>query len=34
MFVYTGTLPPIVAIWIPNVVYTLIAAYLFKIAPK
>lgn len=34
MFVLTGTLPPVVAIWIPNVMYTCIAAYLFKIAPK
>lgn len=34
MFVLTGTLPAVVAIWIPNIMYTGIAAYLFKIAPK
>lgn len=34
MFVYTGTLPPGPAIWIPNVLYLFIAIFLYKIAPK
>lgn len=34
MFVYTDTLPPGIALWIPNVLYAGIAAYLYKIAPK
>lgn len=34
MFVFTGALPPWVALWMPNVLYTFIAAYLYRIAPK
>ena len=34
MFVYTGTLPPWVAIWLPNVVFTIIAAVMYRLAPK
>lgn len=34
MFVYTGTLPPGIALWLPNVIYAIIAAVLYKIAPK
>ena len=34
MFVYTGTLSPGVALWLPNMLYALIAAFLYKIAPK
>jgi len=34
MFVYTDTLPPGIALWLPNVVYTIIAAVLYKYAPK
>lgn len=34
MFVYTDTLPPIVAIWLPNFLYAIIAYALYKIAPK
>jgi len=34
MFVYTGALPPGVAIWLPNLLFTLIAGILYKIAPK
>jgi len=34
MFVYTGTLPPGIALWLPNVIFTIIAAVLYKIAPK
>jgi lipopolysaccharide export system permease protein len=34
MFVHTGTLPPAIALWLPNVVFTIIAAFLYKIAPK
>jgi len=34
MFVYTGTLPPAIALWLPNVIFTIIAAVLYKIAPK
>lgn len=34
MFVYTGLLPPFVALWVPNVLFAGIAAFLYKIAPK
>lgn len=34
MFVYTGTLPPGIAIWLPNILYAIIAAFLYRIAPK
>ena len=34
MFVHTDTLPPAVALWLPNMVFTLIAIFLYRIAPK
>ena len=34
MFVHTGTLPPAIALWLPNMVFTLIAVFLYRIAPK
>lgn len=34
MFVYTGTLPPGIAIWLPNILYAIIAGFLYRIAPK
>ena len=34
MFVYTGVMTPLVAIWLPNVVFTLITVYLYHLAPK
>ena len=34
MFVHTDTLPPAVALWLPNVVFAVIAGTLYKIAPK
>ena len=34
MFVHTGSLPPFVAMWIPNVLYALIAVMLYRLAPK
>ena len=34
MFVHTGALPPAIALWLPNVVFTVIAAFLYRIAPK
>lgn len=34
MFVYTGTLPPYIALWLPNVLFVLIAAILYRLAPK
>ncbi len=34
MFVYTDTLPPALALWLPNVLYGIIAVYLYRIAPK
>ena len=34
MFVYTDTLPPGIALWLPNIIYAGIAVYLYKIAPK
>ena len=34
MFVHTGALPPFVALWLPNIIFTIIAAFLYRIAPK
>ena len=34
MFVYTDTLPPGIAIWLPNIIYSIIAAVLYIMAPK
>ncbi len=34
MFVHTGTLPPVIAMWLPNFLYAGIAAVLYRIAPK
>lgn len=34
MFVITDTLPPSVALWLPNILYAIIAAILYRIAPK
>ncbi len=34
MFVHTGALPPVVALWLPNIVFAVIAAVLYRIAPK
>ncbi len=34
MFVHTGVLPPGIALWVPNVLYAFITAFLYKIAPK
>jgi lipopolysaccharide export system permease protein len=34
MFVHTGTLPPVVALWLPNMVFAIIAGLLYRAAPK
>ena len=34
MFVYTNALPPGIALWLPNFIYTIIAAVLYRMAPK
>lgn len=34
MFVHTGALPPAIALWLPNVVFAIIAGVLYRIAPK
>ena len=34
MFVHTGLLPPVIAIWVPNIVFAIVAAILYRIAPK
>ncbi len=34
MFVFTGALPAYIAIWLPNVLYAIIAGILYRIAPK
>jgi len=34
MFVFTGAMSPGLAIWFPNMVFTVLAAFLYKIAPK
>lgn len=33
-FAINGNVPPIIAVWIPNLLYTLIAIYLYRKAPK
>ncbi len=34
MFVYTGALSPAVALWLPNLLFAIVAAVLYKLAPK
>jgi len=34
MFVYTDTLSPAVALWLPNIVFTVVAVILYRLAPK
>ncbi|MCF0176899.1 MAG: YjgP/YjgQ family permease [Bacteroidales bacterium] len=34
MFVHTGALPAGIALWLPNVIFAIIAAVLYRIAPK
>ncbi len=34
MFVYSGSLPPGFAMWLPNIIFAVIAAFLYRIAPK
>ena len=34
MFVYTGLMPPWLAIWLPNMIFAVIAGVLYRIAPK
>ncbi len=34
MFVFTGVMPPGLAIWIPNFLFAIIAAFLYRMAPK
>jgi lipopolysaccharide export system permease protein len=33
-FAVNGNVPPIIAVWIPNILYTFIAIYLYRKAPK
>ena len=33
-FVHTDTLPPAIALWLPNIVFAIIAGFLYRIAPK
>ncbi len=34
MFVYVDVLPPGIALWLPNMVFAVVAAFLYRIAPK
>lgn len=34
MFVYTDVLPPFIALWLPNVLFAIVAAVLYRLAPK
>lgn len=34
MFVYADVMPPGIALWVPNIVFAVIAGFLYKIAPK
>ena len=33
-FAVSGTMPPMLAVWIPNIVFMFIAAYLYSKAPN
>ena len=33
-FAKGGTLPPMLAVWLPNIIYTMVAIYLYRKAPK
>lgn len=34
MFVHTGTLPPAIALWLPNMLFAVVAVALYRMAPK
>ena len=34
MFVYTDALPPLLALWLPNIIFAAIAVVLYRLAPK
>ena len=34
MFVHTGVLPPFIALWLPNIIFAIIAGVLYRVAPK
>lgn len=34
MFVHTGTLPPFIALWLPNIIFAFVAIALYRMAPK
>jgi lipopolysaccharide export system permease protein len=34
VFATFGNLPPVIAVWIPNVIFGLLGIWLLKIAPK
>ena len=34
MFVYSGALPPFIALWLPNVIFAIVAAFLYSRASK
>ena len=34
MFVQTATLPPWLAVWLPNIIYAIIALFVYRMAPK
>ncbi len=34
MFVHAGVMPPWIALWVPNILYSFIALFLYRIAPK
>ena len=34
MFVYTDFLPPGIALWVPNILFAIVAGFLYRIAPK
>ena len=33
-FAVNGNMPPVIAVWIPNIMYAFIAFYLYRKAPK
>ncbi|MCD8207948.1 MAG: LptF/LptG family permease, partial [Bacteroidales bacterium] len=34
MFVFTGVMPPGIAMWIPNIIYAFVSGFLYWVAPK
>jgi lipopolysaccharide export system permease protein len=34
VFATNGSLPPLIAVWIPNILYAIISIFTYRLAPK